>query len=313
VTTTERSSQSQERSFLTTHRAGGLNYDLPPMKLFQKAKKLGVWNPSDIDLSQDIEDWRTLSPHERDILMRQTALFVAGEESVTVDLLPLIMVVAQEGRLEEEIFLTSFLWEEAKHVEAFDRWFKEVAVGHGDLSAYHSPSYKKIFYDELPAAMNRLKTDSSPQAQVRASATYNMIVEGVLAETGYYSSYLSLTRHNIMPGTQQIIAHLKRDESRHIAFAVYFLSRLMAEYGDVAWNAIDERMNELLEPAIGVVNEVFAAYSHLDHVPFDISQDEIQAYAMGQFQKRIDRVEKARTQTLAEIIEVANTTDDALA
>jgi ribonucleoside-diphosphate reductase beta chain len=33
------------------------------------------------------------------------------------------MVIAQEGRLEEEMFLTSFLWEEAKHVEFFSRFF----------------------------------------------------------------------------------------------------------------------------------------------------------------------------------------------
>ncbi len=38
---------------------------------------------------------------------RLSALFQAGEEAVTLDLLPLIMVIAQEGRPEEEMFLTS--------------------------------------------------------------------------------------------------------------------------------------------------------------------------------------------------------------
>lgn len=35
-------------------------------------------------------------------------MFQAGEESVTLDLLPLIQVIAGEGRIEEEMFLTSF-------------------------------------------------------------------------------------------------------------------------------------------------------------------------------------------------------------
>lgn len=41
-------------SFAATTR--GLNRDLPPMRLFEKAKKLGIWNPSDIDFSKDKQD-----------------------------------------------------------------------------------------------------------------------------------------------------------------------------------------------------------------------------------------------------------------
>lgn len=106
-------------SFLTT--THGLRRGLPPMRLFEKAKRFGIWNPSDIDLSQDQRDWRSLTADEQDILLRLSALFQAGEEAVTLDLLPLIIVIAQEGRLEEEMYLTSFLWEEAKHVEFFSR------------------------------------------------------------------------------------------------------------------------------------------------------------------------------------------------
>lgn len=34
----------------------GLRRDVPAMRLFEKAKRLGVWNPSDIDFSQDRAD-----------------------------------------------------------------------------------------------------------------------------------------------------------------------------------------------------------------------------------------------------------------
>ena len=60
-------------------------------------------------------------------------LFQAGEESVTLDLLPLILAIANEGRLEEEMFLTSFLWEEAKHTDFFSRFLAEVAGVTDDL------------------------------------------------------------------------------------------------------------------------------------------------------------------------------------
>src|SRR5690349_11314780 len=87
--------------------AKGLDYNSLPMRLWQKAKRLGIWNPEDIDFTQDAKDWQTLTEREQDALLRLTSLFQGGEESVTLDLLPLIMVMAQEGRLEEEMFLTS--------------------------------------------------------------------------------------------------------------------------------------------------------------------------------------------------------------
>ncbi len=97
-------------------------------------------------------------------------MFQAGEEGVTSDLLPLIMAVAGEGRIEEEIYLTSFLWEEAKHVEFFRRWLDDVAVARGDLEHYLTLSYRQLFLIELPSALNALKTDPSVETQIRSRA-----------------------------------------------------------------------------------------------------------------------------------------------
>jgi ribonucleoside-diphosphate reductase beta chain len=289
----------------TTTAPQGLRQDSPAMRLWQKAKRLGTWNPSDIDFSQDQKDWQTLTPPQRETLLRQSGAFLAGEESVTLDLLPLIMVIAREGRLEEEMFLTAFLWEEAKHVDAFRRFLDEVAQDHSDLARFHGPAYRQIFYEELPTAMNRLLTDPSPEAQVRASVTYNMIVEGVLAETGYYTYARMLGQRNILPGLQQLIGLVKRDESRHIAYAVYFISRLIAEHGDPAWNAFEERMGELLPVALQLYNNPAAGES-----PFGIQRDEVDTYATTQFRKRYDRIAKARGKTLAEIEQIANAMEE---
>ncbi len=83
---------SKHDHFVTTTRR--LNRELPPMRLYEKAKKFGVWNPSDIDLAQDKADWHKLSDDSKDIILRLTALYQASEEAVTLDLLPLIMTIA---------------------------------------------------------------------------------------------------------------------------------------------------------------------------------------------------------------------------
>ncbi len=278
--------------FATTTR--GLNRQSVPMKLFEKAKKYGIWNPSDIDFSKDKADWQALSKDEQDILLRLTAQFQAGEEAVTLDLLPLIMTIAQEGRIEEEMFLTTFLWEEAKHTDFFNRFFVEVTGTTGDLSHYHLDNYKSVFHQALPNALNRLRVDQSPEAQVIASVTYNMIVEGVLAETGYHAYYTVLRDNNLMPGTTHGIDKLKQDESRHIAYGIYLISRLVAENPDL-WDVAEETMNTLLMPAVGVVTESFDCY---DPIPFGLSVDDFTNYAMMQFQKRFARIEQSRGASL---------------
>ena len=281
----------------------GLDHQALPMRLWHKAKRHGIWNPQDLDFSQDIRDWQGLTDLEQDVLLRLSTLFQAGEEAVTVDLLPLIQVIAAEGRLEEEMYLTSFLWEEAKHVETFRRFFDEVAGVDFDLSHYLTDSYRQIFEFELPGALQALRIDPSPEAQARASVTYNMIVEGVLAETGYHAYATMLKRNGLMPGMQQAVDYLKADESRHLAFGVYLLSRLVAEHGDPLWEIIEARMDELLTPAVGIVTEIFAVYEEL---PFGLQLDEFVTFAMTQFGHRRARIEKARGQTLEEILRMGS-------
>ncbi|HRK28859.1 MAG TPA: R2-like ligand-binding oxidase [Chitinophagales bacterium] len=287
--------------FITTG-SQKLNYQLPPMRLWQKAKKYGIWNPADLDFTQDAQDWKQLSDLEKDVVLRLTTLFQAGEEAVTLDLLPLIMVIAKEGRIEEEMFLTSFLWEEAKHVEGFNRFFTQVCPDAGDLSRYYTPSYLTIFGQELPNVMDNLLHDPSPVAQARASVTYNMIVEGVLAETGYHAYYAVLKNYAIFPGMLDFVGKLKQDESRHIAYGIYLLSRLTAQYGPPVWDAIETRMNELIEPAIAFIMESLGCYEQL---PFGLEIDMFLDYAMDQFQKRMERIERARTQTMEEVCSIA--------
>ena len=296
-------------SFVTTSKTG-LRHDILPMRLYHKAKRLGVWDPRAIDFTQDILDWQKCTPLEKDSLLSTTALFASGEESVTLDLLPLMMAVAREGRIEEEMFLTTFLWEEAKHTEFFRRFLDEVAHDTSDLSRYHGPSYRALFYEELPKTMYTLLEDRSHKAQIIASVTYNMIVEGVLAETGYHGYFNMLDRGNIMPGLKQGIGYLKRDESRHIAYGVFLISRLVAE-DESLWDVVEQRMNELLPLALGVVQDSYtspertALEAESEEPAFGLNMEEDMNYAMTQFSKRVERIKRARTQTLEQLYELA--------
>src|SRR3954452_10624218 len=286
--------------FRTT--SGGLR-DCFPLRLYHKAKRLGTWDPASFDLTQDRRDWESLDELQRDTILSLTSLFVAGEEAVTLDLLPLVLAIARERRIEEELYLTTFLFEEGKHTELFSRFLVEVADSPQDLERFHVPSYKTIFYEELPQAMERLLADQSREALARASVTYNMIVEGVLAETGYHSYHESLAANGLMPGLCSALGDIKRDEARHIAYGVYLLSRLVAE-DPAIWDVIEARMGELFPYALGVVTETFSQYE--DGVtPFGLREDMFTEYAQSQFGKRYERIARARGKTLGEIDAIA--------
>ncbi len=268
----------------------GLDRTSFPMKLFEKAKRFGIWNPSTLDLTQDKLDWQRLSALEQEVLLHLTSLFQAGEEAVTIDILPLIQVITQEGRLEEELYLSTFLFEEAKHTDFFRRFLDEVACTSDDLSRFHTPNYRTIFYEALPAAMRHLAVDSSPAAQIRASITYNMVVEGVLAETGYHAYFQALERTGLMPGQREGVRLLKQDESRHIAYGLHLLTRLIGAHPHL-WEVAESTMNELLPAALGVVSDTFASYEVL---PFGLVESDFIDFALSQFQKRMVRLEAAR-------------------
>lgn len=274
-----------------------LRSDSYPMRLFEKAKRLGVWNPSDIDFSQDRDDWEAMNGERQTAILRLTARFLGGEEAVTLDLLPLVLAIAQQGRLEEEMFLTTFLFEEAKHMDFFSRWIREVT---GATRLPGAPEASVQLFDvELPNAMNALLEDQSPAAIARASVTYNMIIEGVLAETGYHSYHRSLAVNDLMPGLCAGLVNIKRDESRHIAYGVYLLSRLVAEDPPV-WEVIEERMEELRPLTEAIIRSGYESYP--DGVsPFGLRGDEFSEFAASQFRKRYERISKARDRTLAEI------------
>jgi ribonucleoside-diphosphate reductase beta chain len=272
-------------------RQGGLNWDYLPMRLFVQGQDR-FWKANDIDFSQDAEDWQALTEQEREAALYLCASFIAGEEAVTEDIQPFMQAMSAEGRLEDEMYLTQFAFEEAKHTEVFRRWLDAVGVKE-DLHHYieDNPGYRTIFYEELPAALDNLLQDTSPEAQIRASVTYNHIVEGMLALTGYHAWNLVLKSRGIAPGMQEIVKRIGDDERRHMAWGTFTCRRHVAA-DDAQWTTVETRIQELLQPALQMVAyplEQFGA-----DIPFDLDKDELVQYAFQRGTRRLGTIESAR-------------------
>ena len=253
--------------------AGGLNWDSLPLKLFAGGNAK-FWNPADIDFSRDRADWERLSDDERHYATRLCAEFIAGEEAVTEDIQPFMSAMRAEGRLGDEMYLTQFAFEEAKHTQVFRMWLDAVGIT-DDLHEYLEdvPTYRKIFYEELPESLNALTTDPSPATQVRASVTYNHMVEGMLALTGYFGWHKICVERGILPGMQELVRRIGDDERRHMAWGTFTCRRHVAA-DDRNWDVFETRMNELMPLGLRLIEEGFALY---DPMPFGLSVGRVHA------------------------------------
>ncbi len=277
--------------------AGGLNWDSLPLKLFAGGNAK-FWNPADIDFSRDRADWERLNDDERDFATRLCAQFIAGEEAVTEDIQPFMSAMREEGRLGDEMYLTQFAFEEAKHTQVFRLWLDAVGMTE-DLQPYLEPlpAYRTMFYDELPDCLNALSSDASPAAQIRASVTYNHVVEGMLALTGYYAWHKICVERGILPGMQELVRRIGDDERRHMAWGTFTCRRHVAA-DDANWGVFESRMNDLMPLALDATGQGFALF---DVPPFGLVQDEMMQYAADKGMRRFGTISSARGRPLAEI------------
>jgi ribonucleoside-diphosphate reductase beta chain len=278
--------------------AGGLNWNSLPLKLFAGGNAK-FWNPADIDFSRDRVDWEALSDRERDYATRLCAQFIAGEEAVAKDIQPFMAAMRAEGRLGDEMYLTQFAFEEAKHTQVFRLWLDAVGI-RDDLHGYldELPAYRQMFNEELPDSLNALTIDPSPAAQVRASVTYNHIVEGMLALTGYFAWHKICVERGILPGMQELVQRIGDDERRHMAWGTFTCRRHVAAE-DANWTVFETRMNELIPLALRLTEEGFTLYG--DDIPFDLSVDEFMQYSSDKGMRRFGTISSARGRPVAEI------------
>ena len=205
------------------------------------------------------------------------AQFIAGEEAVTQDIQPFMRRDGRGGRFGDEMYLTQFCLRGGQApagLPALDgrrRAHRRPAP----VRRVQQPLHRSSSTEELPASLFALETDPSPANQIRASVTYNHVIEGCLALTGYYGWQKVCTERGILPGMQKVIKHIGDDERRHMAWGTFTCRRHVAA-DDANWDVVTPRMGELMPLALGMINWVNQQF---DVQPFGLDTQEFIAYA----------------------------------
>jgi len=121
-------------------------------------------------------------------------------------------------------------------------------------------------------------------ALVEAVTLYHMIIEGALALTGQHFIIEYNTEQNTLPAFVEGFNKVARDEHRHIAFGVRFLTD-MAQEDPKYRDAMQRTMGEALPIADGVLDPPWAEDEDLEM--FGVSRDETHAFAAQCLTRRL--------------------------
>ena len=244
------------------------------------------WATQDLDFSRDRVDWHErIDAEERFARMYGLSAFFIGEQKVADELGPIMRACPTE---EQRIFLCTQIADEARHVQFFDRFYGEVGVldGADDLASrlrtteqHLNESFGELFDDQLRRRVDKLAADpADTETLVEAITLYHMIIEGVLALTGQHFIIDYNTEQGTLPAFVEGFGKVARDEHRHIAFGVRFLTE-MADSDPRYRDAIQRTLAEALPVADGVLEPPWAVTDEDWDMFGGASREETHAFA----------------------------------
>jgi ribonucleoside-diphosphate reductase beta chain len=201
---------------------------LEPQQLYELWERQ-QWASQDIDFSADREHWANITDEEREWATWILSSFFVGEERVTTQFSGLVMAYEDE---REEAFLTTQQVDEARHMQFFDRFYREVIqLEQPDIEARLArvrdelnDAFVELFDISLVEAARRLIADPADiEAKVDFVTTYHMVIEGTLALTGQNFITEYWEKKELLPGFVDGFKKVARDEHRHVAYGTWFL------------------------------------------------------------------------------------------
>jgi ribonucleoside-diphosphate reductase beta chain len=246
------------------------------------------WNPWDIDLSTDREQWAAMD--DRSLLSFVLGSLMVAEERITTKFSGL---VGADGSEEEVTFLATQQVDEARHMQFYARVQDEVVAERAAIARHVerareqvSPAFRTIFDEKLLAAHHGLLANPRDAgAKVAFVTVYHLVLEATLGLTTFEFSTRLLERESLLPGFLEGYTKIHHDEHRHIGYGIWFLRRAVAAdrgMGDVVRATLRELLPavaESLTPPEGAEASVLGA-----------SAEELRAFALDGLTRRLNVV-----------------------
>ncbi len=221
-----------------------------------KTMKANHWEPEDIPMQKDCEQWRSgeIAEVERWIVKMGVGYFSAAEGIVGDNILHVVreLVTAPELKL----VLGRHAHEENIHADSLVYMISSLGL---------NPHECEAMFEDIPTikAKNNLVVSNSrdlrrdldltltvnKQALARNIFLFGQCMEGTQFY-GLFGMVLSLYRQNKFPGIGQMFRYTLRDESNHIELFRNLFMDLVSENPDVWTPAFRNELTELMQEAV---------------------------------------------------------------
>ena len=190
------------------------------INLFHKAAKM-QWTSRDLDWGQALQ----MTPRQNQALARMLTPVYLGEQTAMAGAANILPQMMEAGESTAQIYLASFIMDEARHFEALTRLYRKLE--------YHPMGLREL--PEMLRYHHRLRTGD------RVDWVWGILISDLFAKL-FYQWFADAQREGLFG---RMSAKILVDESRHQAFAEHYLRRNVPKLEAARRQALVEMRDEL--------------------------------------------------------------------
>lgn len=210
------------------------------------------WIPEEINLSQDVKDYRLLSSAEKNAYDKILS-FLIFLDSIQTANLP--HVGAYVTANEVNLCLTIQTFQEAVHSQSYSYMLDTICSPEERTEIlYQWRDNEHLFRRNkfIGDIYNQFQLEKTPEQLVRTMIA-NYILEGVYFYSGFMFFY-NLGRMGKMPGSVQEIRYINRDENTHLWLFRSIITELKREEPELFTPQLEEEYREMIRE--GTLQEI---------------------------------------------------------
>ena len=237
------------------------SFNLLPLKYpwaydLYKAMKANHWEPEDITMGKDIEQWQSadITEAERWIIKMGIGYFSAAEGIVGDNLLHVVRELVTASELK--LVLGRHAHEENVHADSLLYMIASLGINPHECEAMFldipTIVQKNVFVMRVSKSLRRsldLTKVEHKQLFAKNLFVFGQCMEG-MQFYGLFGMIFSLYRQNKFPGIGQMFRYTLRDESNHIELFRKLLVHLVEENPDLWTDAFKQELIGLMQEAV---------------------------------------------------------------
>jgi ribonucleoside-diphosphate reductase beta chain len=220
------------------------------MDLYDQAVA-NTWFPNEIQLSQDLSDWKKMTDEERHAVTYLMSYFNPNELLVNKALA--FGVYPYVNAAECHLYLAKQMWEEANHCMSFEYVLETFPIDREAAYESHvtvpSMARKEEFETKYIKRMTEqtldINTTEGKKDFVRNLVAYNIILEGIWFYSGFMVA-LSFRQRNLLRNFGSLIDWVVRDESLHLKFGINLILTVLEENEDLQTEEFAEEIKQMI-------------------------------------------------------------------